>query len=64
MFISLLFRVINGHTHDDRKNILRLRSHMPKEALYKSVGDNMNQQHIRMLPTDMNMGKNLLEMGV
>ena len=64
MFISLLFRVINGHIHDDRKNILRLRSHMPKEALYKYVGDNMNQQHIRMLPTDMNMGKNLLEMGV
>ena len=36
---------------------------MPKEALYKYVGDNINQEHMRMLPTDMNIGKDLSETG-
>ena len=36
---------------------------MPKEALYKYVGDNINQQHMRMLPTDMNMDKDMSERG-
>ena len=39
------------HIRDDKKNKLRLRTHMPKEALYKYVGDNMNAQHLSMLPT-------------
>ncbi|KJA26602.1 hypothetical protein HYPSUDRAFT_36315 [Hypholoma sublateritium FD-334 SS-4] len=41
---------INVLIHDDKKNKLRLRTHMPKEALYKYVGDNINQQHLNMLP--------------
>lgn len=35
----------------DKKNKLRLRTHMPKEALYKYVGDNINHQHLKTLPT-------------
>ena len=43
-------RNINVLIHDDKKNKLRLRTHMPKEALYKYVGDNINQRHLDMLP--------------
>ncbi|KJA26607.1 hypothetical protein HYPSUDRAFT_198877 [Hypholoma sublateritium FD-334 SS-4] len=43
--------VINMRIRDDKKNQLRLRTHMPKEALYKYVGSNINQQHLKMLPT-------------
>ena len=39
------------HIRDDKKNKLRLRTHMPKEALYKYVGSNINRQHLQMLPT-------------
>lgn len=41
----------------DKQNKIRLRTHMPKEALYKYVGANVNQQHLRMLPTTMNTMK-------
>ena len=33
---------------------------MPKEALYKYVGANLNEQHMRMLPTNINLSKNAL----
>ena len=56
----IFFRYINGHIHDDRKNKIRLRSHMPKEALYKYVGANLNKQHMRMLPTNIHLSKNAL----
>lgn len=36
---------------DDKKNQFRLRTHMPKEALYKYVGGNINEHHLDMLPT-------------
>lgn len=36
---------------------------MPKEALYKYVGDNINQQHMRMLPTNMNIKENVSKRG-
>ncbi|KJA26598.1 hypothetical protein HYPSUDRAFT_213177 [Hypholoma sublateritium FD-334 SS-4] len=36
---------------DDKKNHLRLRTHMPKEALYKYVGNNINEHDLDMLPT-------------
>ncbi len=55
--------MINGHIHDDRENVLRLRTHMPKEALYKYVGENINQKHMRMLPTNMNIDENISERG-
>lgn len=35
---------------EDKNNKLRLRTHLPKEALYKYVGDNINQRHLNMLP--------------
>ena len=41
----------------DKQNKLRLRTHMPKEALYKYVGTNVNRQHLWMLPTTMNAMK-------
>ena len=41
----------------DKQNKLRLRTHMPKEALYKYVGANVNRQHLWMLPTTMNAMK-------
>ena len=36
---------------NDEKNLLRLRTHMPKEALYKYVGSNINLDHLEALPT-------------
>ena len=33
---------------------------MPKEALNKYVGDNVDRHHMRMLPTDINSAKNTL----
>lgn len=58
--VALLLRIANGHIHDDKNNVLRLRSHMPKEALYKYVGNKINRHHMRMLPTDMNVAKDTL----
>ncbi len=42
---------------NDKKNLLRLRTHMPKEALYKYVGSNINYEHIDMLPTTTTISK-------
>ena len=35
---------------------------MPKEGLYKYVGDNINPHHMRMLPTAVNGAKNALNL--
>ena len=51
--ILFIFRNINIQIRDDKKNQLRLRTHIPKEALYKYVGANINRQHLDMLPTTM-----------
>lgn len=40
---------------NDEKNLLKLRTHMPKEALYKYVGSNINRHHLEMLPTTTNV---------
>lgn len=39
----------------DEKNLLRLRTHMPKEALYKYVGSNVSLDHLDALPTTTNI---------
>ena len=44
-------RTINMSILNDKKNLLRLRTHMPKEALYKYVGRNINYAHLKALPT-------------
>ncbi len=36
---------------------------MPKEALYKYVGENINKEHMRMLPTNMNIRNYTSERG-
>ncbi len=44
-------RIINMSILNDKKNLLRLRTHMPKEDLYKYVGSNINYAHLEALPT-------------
>ena len=34
---------------------------MAKEALYKYVGDNLNESHMRMLPTNVNVAKDTMK---
>lgn len=48
--IIYFIRTINFRILDDEKNKLRLRRHMPKEALYKYVGSNLNRRHFDVLP--------------
>lgn len=58
-----MFRSINMGVLHDEKNLLRLRTHMPKKALYKYVGNNINLDHLDMLPTTTNItkgGENLI----